>query len=713
MQLSFGTLKNVTQVVRNASYKNAFYNECYAIISEILDKAYREACMNGTTTSYRAKLDIIGHTDVGKTSLSRRLLGKSFKEQKESTEGTATHEIHSQFSSKDMNTASWEEKTDVTENLVAKFSNEVLMKYKMWRARRDLPTSVVLTKDNMKYTKSPEGNILEVVSEKNTEEREEKKVAGTKAIGIKEISSKTEEQLLAHYKSQLHITPTTDIDYSLHLWDYGGHTEFLATHHLFMNIESTILILLDVSKNFYETINNSDKGTRVGIPCTSEKFLHYWLDTIHCQAIMKQLSRNIALVLTHKDMIRAVEADHYIGEYISKVKKSLSAKPYSKYITNENIFVIDNKNGDENDFEKLRKEIFRMVMKQRSWGIERPVRWLKLEADILDKASEKSTKHLEISEVMWLASAYGIDEVELQSFLNFHHILGDFIHFAEPNLKDIVITNPQWLADMFKTLITSHEFISEKSLDSKICQQLKHGRITLDTLENIWKGDHVQFLVKLFQGFDLLLPIVSTVEGDIFIVPCMLPHIKKTIYETNLFKAMVLCYNSEFQPQFKEAFQIGIFHRLLSQCSKKWKICADDHLSYTDASFEIAKNVRLVVTLQNENQIRVSVWCRRDHIDGELIELILESRAHLKSIMNAYHNGPCDDRFLMLCPHAKPEEKFTCLVKVKEVLDPKTSEITLWSIDKCLIHKKDVINYESLPPSDKLTPGKSLEIAFQ
>ena len=306
-----------------------------------MDRAYQEACAIGTTTSYRAKLDIVGQTDVGKTSLSCRLLGQSIPEHKESTEGMVTHFVKSKFSPKDLNTGQWLKATNDVEELVAKFNTEILMKYDdltQHSRTKDVHSNVVRKKPPEAYanvsnvydvkpeehetdiqSKKPFTSMEETTQEKNIQEE-------VKSTGIPEMSSKTREQLLAQYPSRSHPSATTAIDYSLCLWDFGGHTEFLATHHLFMNIESTTLILLDVSKSFNDPVKKTDKDTGVGIPNTPEQFLHYWLDTIYIQAKQKHLDPNIALVLTHRDMIDAVDRDHCIKEYIASIKQSISRK---------------------------------------------------------------------------------------------------------------------------------------------------------------------------------------------------------------------------------------------------------------------------------------------------------------------------------------------------------------------------------------------------
>ena len=327
---------------------------------------------------------------------------------------------------------------------------------------------------------------------------------------------------------------------------------------------------------------NQNTDTGIGIPSTPEEFSHYWLQTIHSQAVEEGKAPNIAFVLTHRDMIEAKDKDKYIEEYILGVIRSIVNKPYCHYITEDNIFVIDNRNDSEKDFAKLQTEVLKLITKQRSWKIERPLRWLKLEADVLDKANEQSVKVLQLTEVETLAKTYGINDVELQSFLDFHHSLGDFLYYSEPGLKDVLITDPQWFADMFKTLITPQEFLEHQNLDPQTFEELKQGLVRENALRTLWKGHQVVFLIDLFQNFNLLLPMGTDKENRMFIIPCMLPPDQRNMYEMEPFQSMVLSYNSEYKTKSGDPYQIGVFHRMLSHCSKKWQICADDHLSYTD-----------------------------------------------------------------------------------------------------------------------------------
>ena len=155
-----------------------------------------------------------------------------------------------------------------------------------------------------------------------------------------------------------------------------------------------------------------------------------------------------------------------------------------------------------------------------------------------------------------------------------------------------------------------------------------------------------------------------------FIVPCMLPPDRRDMYETEPFKTMVLIYNAKHAEMSGQQLPVGTFHCLLSLCSKKWKLCSDDHLSYTDASFEVREQVRLALTLLNDKVIRASIWCTRNQLADMPLDLIFDIRNQLQSLSSTFElTSP--DVFYMVCPHAVPEDQDICLMSVKENPDEK------------------------------------------
>ena len=259
------------------------------------------------------------------------------------------------------------------------------------------------------------------------------------------------------------------IPYSVNIWDHGGQNEFIITNQLFLSVEALNLIVMDISLDLNMTLKQSSetKG-KFGIPKTPAQILCYWLNALHLRAMERRSKPNISLVLTHNDMIQGDDQKKYTDSYIEELFKCIRGKPYEPYIRIRNIFVVDNKKGTEDDFAKIRNRIFAQITGQTTWGIERPTRWLKLEADILEKAQQIKKPYLHISTVNDLASAFAMDEKELDSCLRFHHILGDLIYYPDKKLSDFLVTNPQWLLNMFKTLITAHAFLKSRQLRPEI-----------------------------------------------------------------------------------------------------------------------------------------------------------------------------------------------------------------------------------------------------
>ena len=105
-------------------------------------------------------------------------------------------------------------------------------------------------------------------------------------------------------------------DYSVSLWDFGGQDEFIATHQLFIHEESLALLVMDMSIGLHDVLPDSTEAkSRLRIPQTPAGFLHFWLDTIHKKATDKNLKPNIAVVLTHRDLIPDEEAGEYMTSW--------------------------------------------------------------------------------------------------------------------------------------------------------------------------------------------------------------------------------------------------------------------------------------------------------------------------------------------------------------------------------------------------------------
>ena len=93
-----------------------------ADMPEQVDRAYTEACREGTKQVFNARIILAGYSGGGKTSLANRLLGEKIDvNERNSTEGIALHRIESTFNRRDMTGAQWDQKELDSENLKKDF----------------------------------------------------------------------------------------------------------------------------------------------------------------------------------------------------------------------------------------------------------------------------------------------------------------------------------------------------------------------------------------------------------------------------------------------------------------------------------------------------------------------------------------------------------------------------------------------------------------
>ena len=466
----------------------------------------------------------------------------------------------------------------------------------------------------------------------------------------------------------------------LFTWDFGGQVEYYATHHLFLDALAVNLITMDVTKGIYDVIPSQfDNTSTASIPKTAGQFLDYWLSTIYKKGNLQGTEPSIAIILTHIDEIENVKWS--VDDYISDIIQYTRNKPYSEYVNRTNIFPVSNKDGDAQQFLHLRKEIFEKARRQTSWGLDRPTRWLKLEAEIYEEAKRKQVKYFDITKIIELAANFGIDEKETHNFLTFHHVMGDLVHFNEENLSNLVIIDPQWLVDMFKAIVTPHDFITRRlTADMPLKEFQQSALLTQELLEILWEGNDVQFLINLIQNLDLIIPVHH--EGiQKYLVPCMLPPHKSDMYETQPFKSMIMVYSSFYIKPGSNFIPIGDLHRILAICSRidNWRLCDFDHLTYTDTSFKLQKGVRVAFSLVKQGRpeteaIRVTVWYSKEAIRKGALCLLPPTHRNIMNSMGSLFelkNGS----FLLACPdtlfdndrnnHADMNFRGECMIPVR------------------------------------------------
>ena len=598
---------------------------------------------------YRVRINIIGYKRAGKTSFIRSLLGKPFLENMESTEGIHTQVVRTEFDLENRSFGSWDETEISPEGITRDFNMQVLAFTSV------LSSNKLSTDDSFEKPKHDHG--------KGTGTSSVPEVIGTEQEHLGQglqMDSRTVSQLFNEKLQPSKKKAGTEC--LIRLWDHGGQFEFSATHNLFLDADAINIIAMDITKPLDEVIQSKfNSASTASIPQTCGQFLDHWIGVVLQRAKMRRVHPTLILVLTHKD-----EFTGSVEDYISGLLKYTKGKPYEKYVKRENIFVVDNKQGTKEDFLDLRNRIFQLATLQKSWAQERPIKWLKLEASIHDEAQVQHTTHLKIDQVQQLASKLEIENNELDSFLQFHHSMGDLIHFKKFKLDHLVITDPQWLVDMLKALVTHHDFLDKRNIESEILEEYKQTALVTETLlQIVWRGNDVQFLTHLLQRFQLLIPIKDGPSTK-YLVPSMLPPTNPNLYEAEPFRSMKKVYSTQYMAGDTEKVLVEDFHRLVAACAEKWKLCDFDHFTYSDISFKYRPGVRISLTLLGD--LRINVWYNRQAIRKGTLHILPSIQKEIQESLEPLELYSED--FQLPCPHYLKGcrgEEFTacCMVKFR------------------------------------------------
>ena len=509
-------------------------------------------------------------------------------------------------------------------------------------------------------------------------------------MGDPRITPLNENQIkeILTYKDTFPEQQSDDHFMSLCLRDFGGQNELLPSHQFFLGDESTSLIVMDMSKPLHHRF---EKNPKLGYPNTPAAVLHYWLNLLHIQTSEKSLQPNVILVLTHRDMIQDVNSEMTVEAYIYDILNNLQGYSYAKLISNENIHVVDNKSVNDTDFKHLQSKLLQYFSQQSSWGSQIPARWMKLKADIIEKSRKEQRRFLNLATVTGQAKEYGMNEKDTELFLSNKNIFGHFMHYLESKLREHIITDPQWVLDKVTMLTTHHKFLNRQGLKPETVCNLMSEQVTKSELKEIWEEREIEFFIQLMIHFNLLNALDESDQR--YIIPSMLPpHNVKT--QVKAFKNMEMIYSAFHTLKLPSDFFISTFHQLISECSKikVWKICeGENHSSYTYASFEMKKGIRLVLALGKHDSLQITIWCPRKVLKEDISQLdkfFQEPKCLLSAKMEKLGIAQADT-FDTLCPYSKSTDDHTCLIQLREYQHPISNRFSYWTLKhKCDLHQE-------------------------
>ena len=721
----------------SSTYQKVSLGKFYLFL-ELLTEAYRKACSEGAVVMYRAHVALLGDSNATKNNFIGVLLDepKYSSRRYHEIEGVKVLKFKSKFNKGTHKTEKWSESVSNSSDLMTDFRDAVLSHIRSFQHGGQ-------AEGVMETLQQPHLSLADSVGKKpfissfksnktgkqgvrqNTGyklQAHEKELAAT----FQNPDNKT--LVFLHRNAQIKETPDNNIPYSINLWDFDSQDEFSAMNQLFLNAETLIVYTMDITLELFSPHKQNLDERRINENSkTSAEKLRYCLNSVHIQAKKQSLKPNFVLLLTHTDSIKVQERSQYVESYIKKLTDIAEGKPYAAYISKENIILVDS-------FKGIRDKLFDRIMMQPTWGVKKPIRWLHLETHLLRRTEceEKSylrryeiddydddddyeyanhhhaerRPHVLVSKVKELALECGMDECELDSFLEFHHDLGNFICCPPSKLGQFIITHPQWLLNKFSKLLAqishTHRYDEPWYYQYRYDESLHYSRLgfkaitSRDELYELWR-QNAQFVTDLMINFHFILPLDSdNYWSQTYLIPCMLPPEKSYLHETEL------TYSSVYIAQELE------FHRLLCICAKQsnWKLRFNRHISNQHASFDVNLGTHLVLNQKSNNTVEVSTRTSiqeldKGHISNDDIRVFLFD-IHKEIARKMETLGVNRSKvFRILCPHWKPGDECLCLVEFERQTEKRPDNFVFHPIsNRCAIHKK------MLEPSSFLSTGE-------
>ncbi|XP_067049423.1 uncharacterized protein [Acropora muricata] len=547
-------------------------------------EAYNRALTEGRTRVRRIPIMLIGRDRSGKTSLKKSLQGLKFNPSEDSTVGIDVDPSYFKVTTDIWKTgekdqaANKEEMAASFDHHVARVTIENLREQKlnsevktMDKAKdlEGLPTGIthdqvsssadsfstarIETEDYSDSPKSP--GAAHVVGGSRIFQTTDNYPSPTKARDDtvpSEMIPKGIETLIKKLRDKVDKVDSEDDVYSV-LWDFAGQSVYYETHQLFLTPRAIYLLVHDLSRDPMESAQPVKKQGVFGKieekSCTKTNldYLDYWMTSVSSQSsriedhdlyspsistVLPKTIPPVFLVCTHSDQPFKRNDP---SELAINVYGFLKTKSYGEQLVDV-VFKVDNtKSGTQEEcpeVKRLRESILAVAKELPQTKENIPVKWLKYEK-ALQAVLDYGHKCITIEHAKRIASEVCKihEEEEFVTVLNFLHDQRILIHFDDTvELNKLVVLDPQWLIDVFKTVITVKRYDQqERGLNDLWLKLEREGILEERLLRHAWGqivGEHHTFesLIAIMERFSLLCSWSSSNESNSreYLVPSML-----------------------------------------------------------------------------------------------------------------------------------------------------------------------------------------------
>ena len=533
-------------------------------------EAYNKALHGGKARVRRLPIMLIGQDRSGKTSLKNSLMGKPFNPDEDSTVGIDVGPSHFKVSTEmcipGKNTVNNQAANDLE---VLSFEDHMARLFVKNLKEKEEGTKATLYGKSESKMEKPfnEAQIASSVASQServsvqqsgahTPARKEEKHSLKASVKIPHEVAERIKHLLREGENE---TVGDDVETYSVVWDFAGQPVYYATHPLFLTQKAIYLLVFDLSRDLHERakpiikqgmhskiLDNHDGKTNLD-------YLDFWMTWVASVANQDEKQRvrfgqspvnipPVFLICTHADD-PCGEADPFV--LAREVFGSLQTKPYKDHLYKD-VFVVDNtKSGSKLECLEIKRvweNVLAVAKELPQMNKDYPIKWLRFEK-VLQIMVKDGKKWISLEDTKTIASKLcNIDnDWEFTTMMNFLHDQRILIHFDNsPLLNNMVILDPQWLVQLFTSVISvkpgPYDGEEERELWSKLQTE---GILEYKLLEQVWvplliQKEIFQSLLEIMEKFSLLCPWPSSDAscGKQYLVPSMLMwHPLKNIHK--------------------------------------------------------------------------------------------------------------------------------------------------------------------------------------
>ncbi|MBL7794500.1 MAG: hypothetical protein JNK77_19360, partial [Saprospiraceae bacterium] len=281
-----------------------------------------------------------------------------------------------------------------------------------------------------------------------------------------------------------------NINFTLHIWDFGGQGKYREVQQLFCSPRSLYLFVTS-----YDDVQGKDDYVD----------FKYWMPMVNAYNYDRTEKRHSPVIYVINKIDLDKKKEFFVDEEYRK-KTFDNIADFIKISCEELI-----------NFPAFRKLIRQTLPLISADLFTRRVseKWLAVKAELERRSSEN---HISRNEYLKICNEKGLEEGEALSWLSILDRIGTVIHFGEnPDLKDWIVLNPNWIKEALYAVLDSRQCVGGALRPADLLDIWDK-----DSAGNAYSADDREKLLSVMQAYELCYERQNAFGETEYVVPALL-----------------------------------------------------------------------------------------------------------------------------------------------------------------------------------------------